>query len=85
LEITSCQQEKKNFCFEVQQLLQQAASSGIGVVGFQSLVFPVFFYSFFIFFDKFCSLPDCWIWKALWYDAMGEVLVLNWKSSWIER
>jgi hypothetical protein len=48
----STRKKKKNFCFEVQQLLQQAASSGIGVVGFQSLVFLVFLFYFIHFFLK---------------------------------
>jgi hypothetical protein len=64
-------------------LFNKQPAQELRVAGFQSFVFFLFF--FIHFFDKFCSLPDCWIWKALWYDAMGEVLVLNWKSSWIEK
>jgi hypothetical protein len=75
--------KKKNFFFRSSSCCSKQPAQELRIAGFQSFVFFLFF--FIHFFDKFCSLPDCWIWKALWYDAMGEVLVLNWKSSWIER
>jgi hypothetical protein len=75
--------KKKKLFFWSSSCCSKQPAQELRVAGFQSFVFFMFF--FIHFFDKFCSLPDCWIWKALWYDAMGEVLVLNWKSSWIER
>jgi hypothetical protein len=37
---------------------------------------------FFIFIFFICYLPDCWMCRALRYDAMREGSALNWKSSW---